>query len=74
MAEPSLEFIGGQLERLTGNVAGLRDDMSVLTSIVLRQDATLTALLTEMRATHSQMARIADRVRRLETQDRGTVG
>jgi hypothetical protein len=69
MAEPSLDFIGGQLERLTGDVAELRDGMSVLTSIVLRQDATLTALLTEMRATHSQMARVADPVRRLEAQD-----
>jgi hypothetical protein len=68
MAEPSLEFIGAQLERLTGDVAGLRDDMSVLTSIALRQDATLTALLTEC-ATHSQIGRIADRVRRLETRE-----
>ena len=69
MAEPNLDFIRTQLDRLTGDVAGLRDDMAVLTSIVLRQDATLTALLTEVRATHSQIARTADRVRRLETQE-----
>ena len=69
MAELNLEFIGAQLERLTSDVAGLRDDMAVLTSIVLRQDTTMAALLTEMRATHSQNARMADRVRRLETQE-----
>ena len=69
MVEPNLEFIGTQLERLTGDVAGLRGDMAVFTSIVLRQDATLTALLTEVRATHSQIARVADRVRRLGSQD-----
>ena len=61
--------IGTQLERLTGDVAGLRDDLTVLTFIVLRQDAMLTALLTEFRATHSQIVRIGDRVRRLEAQD-----
>ena len=40
--------------------------MIVLTAIVQRQDATLTALLTETRATHSQIARLANRVRKLE--------
>jgi hypothetical protein len=40
--------------------------MSVLTAIVLRQDATLTALLTEVRAMHSQHGRLANRVRQLE--------
>ncbi len=69
MTEPNLEFIGAQLERLAGDVAALRDDMAVLTAIVLRQDATQTVLLNEVRATHSQIARIADRVRRLETHD-----
>ena len=69
MAELDLKFIGTQLDQLTGDVAGLRDEMAVLTSIVLRQDATMTALLTEMRATHSQVARGAHRVRRLETQE-----
>ncbi|MDQ3557992.1 MAG: hypothetical protein M3453_02170 [Pseudomonadota bacterium] len=66
MTEPNLEFIGAQLERLAGDVAALRDDMAVLTAIVLRQDATQTVLLTEVRAPHR---RIADRVRRLETHD-----
>ena len=41
--------------------------MQVLTSIVLRQDGTLTALLQETRATHVQIQRMNERVRKLET-------
>lgn len=40
-----LNFLARQLQRLTTDVASMRDDMQVLTSIVLRQDGTLTALL-----------------------------
>jgi hypothetical protein len=38
----------------------------VLTAIVLRLDGTLTALLQETRATHTQIARMNDRVLKLE--------
>jgi hypothetical protein len=62
-----LNFLARQLQRLATDVASLRDDMQVLTSIVLRQDGTLTALLQETRATHSQIQRMNDRVRALET-------
>ena len=48
-----LNFLAHQLQRLTTDVASLRDDMQVLTSMVLRQDGTLTALLQETRATHT---------------------
>ena len=52
-SEPiDLSFLAPQLQRLTSDVASMRDDMQVLTSIVLRQDGTLTALLQETRATH----------------------
>jgi hypothetical protein len=44
----------------------LRDDMQVLTSIVLRQDGTFAALLQETRATHTQIQRMNDRIRELE--------
>ena len=60
-------FLARQLQRLTVDVASLRDDMHVLTSIVLRQDGTLTALLQETRATHTQIQRINERVRKLES-------
>jgi hypothetical protein len=44
-----------------------RGDLTVLTAVAMRQDATLTALLTEIRAMHSQHARLANRVRELES-------
>ncbi len=61
-----LTFIARQLQRLVSDVASLRDDMNVLTSIVLRQDNTMSGLLTETRATHTQIQRLAERLRRLE--------
>lgn len=61
-----LNFLARQLQRLTTDVASMRDDMQVLTSIVLRQDGTLTALLGETRATHTQIARMNERIRKLE--------
>jgi hypothetical protein len=61
-----LAYIGRALNRLTTEVGSLRDDMTVLTAIVMRQDATLGALLTEVRAMHSQHSRLANRVRALE--------
>lgn len=62
-----LAYIGRALQRLTDEVASLRDDMQVLTAIVQRLDNSHTRLLTEIRATHSQVSRLADRVRRPET-------
>ena len=61
-----LAYIGHAIDRLTTEVASLRDDMGVLTAIVIRLDGTLTALLAENRAVHSQHARLANRVRALE--------
>ena len=61
-----LGYVGRALQRLTDEVASLRDDMQVLTAIVQRLDNSHTRLLTEIRATHSQVSRLGDRVRRLE--------
>ena len=55
-----------QQARLLDEMASFRDDISVLTAIVIRIDGTLTALLAENRAVHSQHARLANRVRTLE--------
>jgi hypothetical protein len=56
-----LAYIGRALARLTTEVGALRDDMNVLTAIVVRMDSTLgrldaamAALLTETRAVRSQ--------------------
>ena len=62
-----LAYVGRALQRLTDEVASLGDDMQVLTAIVQRLDNSHTRLLTEIRATHSQVSRLADRVRRFET-------
>jgi hypothetical protein len=61
-----LTYIGRALDRLTIDVASLRDDMAALTAIAVRRDATLSALLTEVRAMHSPHARLANRVRARE--------
>jgi hypothetical protein len=62
-----LAFIGRAPQRLTEEVASLRDAMQVLTAMVQRLDNSHTRLLTEIRATHSQVSRLGDRGRRLET-------
>ncbi len=61
-----LAYIGRALQRLTTEVASLRDDVNVLTAIVQRLDNSHARLLEEIRATHSQVARLGNRVRRLE--------
>lgn len=65
-----LNFLARQNERLITEVSSLRDDMGVLTAIVMRLDSSQAALLIELRATHGQIARMNDRVRKLE--DSGT--
>jgi hypothetical protein len=62
----TLDFLARQQAKILDEVASLRDDMGVLTAIVIRLDGTLTALLAENRAVHSQHARLANRVRALE--------
>jgi hypothetical protein len=66
-------YIGGTLQRLTTEVASLRDDMRVLTAIVLRHqttpirlDETMNGILEQMRAMVAQNARIVDRLRAVE--------
>jgi hypothetical protein len=61
-----LAYIGRSLQRLTTEVASLRDDVQVLTAIAHRLDNSHARLLDEVRATHSQISRLASRVRELE--------
>ena len=72
MADPDLNFVVRQNERLLAEIASLRDDMAVLTAMVMRLDGSHTALLQETRATHAQITRMNDRIRKLETE--GEVG
>jgi hypothetical protein len=62
----TLEFLGRQMARVLDGMASAKADMTVLTAIVMRQDATLTALLTEVRAMHSRHTHLERRVEKLE--------
>ncbi|HEX2479836.1 MAG TPA: hypothetical protein VHK45_11195 [Geminicoccaceae bacterium] len=50
MPEVDLAFIARQLERLVNDVAGLKDDMTVVMARLDRLDATTHSLVTEVRA------------------------
>jgi hypothetical protein len=69
-SEPTVDlgYIGQALHRLTAEVASLRDDMHVLTAIVMRLDNSQGRVLEELRAMHSQYSRLNNRVRQLEEQ------
>lgn len=66
MTDADINFLARQSERIMSEIASLRDDAAVLTSIVLRLDGSMTAVLQEMRATHTQIARMNDRIRKLD--------
>jgi hypothetical protein len=69
MAETvTLEFIARQLDRLITDQAEMRDDIRVLTAIVLRHENTLKDILDQISAMVRQHARFNDRLRRLEEQ------
>jgi hypothetical protein len=63
-----LGFIGQALQRLTTEVASLRDDMHVLTASVMRLDNSQGRMLDELRGMHRQFSRLSERVRQLEEQ------
>lgn len=60
--------LGRQQRQMLTDMGSIRDDLAVLTAIAMRQDATLTALLTEVRAMHTQHSRLSSRVREIEVQ------
>jgi hypothetical protein len=65
-ATPDLSLLARQQRQLLSEVGTIRDDLAVLTAIAMRQDGTLSALLVEARAMHSQHSRLANRVRDVE--------
>lgn len=66
MPDINPEFLAHQMERVLTEIGSLRDDMSVLTALALRLDATMTGVQQELRATHARIQRMNDRVRKLE--------
>lgn len=74
MAEAiTLEFLAAQQRRMLDEMAAMRDDIKVLTAIVLRHETTLLRLdemlngmLQQMRAMVAQHSRVVDRVRAID--------
>jgi hypothetical protein len=67
MAETvTLEFLAAQQRRILDEIASVRDDIKVLTAIVLRHEETLIRVLEQMTAMVAQNARIVDRLRALD--------
>jgi hypothetical protein len=62
----TLEFLAAQQRRILDEIAFLRDDIKVLTAIVLRHEETLIRVLEQMTAMVAQNARILDRLRALD--------
>ena len=62
----TLEFLGAQLERVIAKQNSIRDDLRVLTTIVLRLEGTLNGVLDQPHAMVSQHRRFDARLRRLE--------
>jgi hypothetical protein len=55
VVDADLNFLARQNERILTEIASLRDDLTVLTAIVIRLDGSHTALLQETRATHAAL-------------------
>jgi hypothetical protein len=55
MVDPDLNFIARQIERLIRDNAIAREDIRVLTAIVMRLDTNQAAMLDELRAMHARM-------------------
>jgi hypothetical protein len=66
MAEVDLEFLARQNERIMADNASMRDELRVQTAMITRLDGTVAGLVQEVRAIHTWMARMDDRVRKLE--------
>ena len=65
-ANPDLTFPTRQIQRLITEVGGMRDELRVQGAMIMRLDGSHVALLEEVRATHVQIARMIDRLRKLE--------
>jgi hypothetical protein len=48
LADPDLNFLARQNERILTEIASLRDDMAVLTAMVMRLDGSDAALLQKL--------------------------
>ncbi len=63
--EPTVDLMlmARHQKQILTDLSSLRDDMTVLTAIAMRQNGTLSPLLTEVRAMHSQQPARQSRAR-----------
>lgn len=66
---PDMHFLQATAQRQQTDVLSLRDDVRVLTAIAMRLDTSHSVLLEELRATHAQITRMNDRIRKLEDEN-----
>jgi hypothetical protein len=59
-------LIARQQRQILSELGNVRYDMAVMSAILQRVDGTLSGLVNEIRATHSQLSRMDRRVRELE--------
>ena len=72
MAETvTLECLARQLERVLIEQASIREDLRILTAIVMRHDASLSAIIEQLRGMTAQFQRFDARLRRLEGETGG---
>jgi hypothetical protein len=70
MTQPpvDLAFIAHQQRQILDQLATMRDDAGVALAILMRLDGTVSGLVNEIRATHTQANRHARRLDALEKQ------
>ena len=66
MAEVGLSFLVRQNERIITELAGIRDELAVHNAAINAQSSSFTLVITELRAIRSQVARMNDRINKLE--------
>jgi hypothetical protein len=64
--QPDLSLTARQQRQVLAEMGVMRDDMSVMMAILQRLDGTVMGLVNEVRAVHSQHARLTKRVHDLE--------
>ncbi len=64
--QADLSLIARQQRQILTEMGTMRDDMAVMTAILQRLDGTVSGLVNEIRATHTQQSRMDRRIRDLE--------
>jgi hypothetical protein len=66
MTDIDLNFIARQLERMLSEQRSLRDDMAVLSAMVMRVDHGVLDMSRELQAIHQLLISMGNRIRKLE--------